>query len=144
MKFYISQNASILIGCKFNCRNHFRIGANSTINQGCHLDNRGGIFIGNNVSISPKVSIITVDHDINSPSFNGRMGSVHIEDYVFIGHQAIILKGVNLRVGSVVAAATCQTKDTIPFGVYGGVPAKLMSKRSEIFNYDTVYRRLFH
>lgn len=144
MRYEIAQGASILIGCKFNCKDSFSIGRNSIINQGCHLDNRGGIYIGDNVSISPYVSIVTADHDINSPNFEGCVKSVVIEDCVFIGYRALVLKGIVLQVGSVVAAAACQSKTTEPFGIYAGVPSKLVSTRSDAINYQLTYRRLFH
>jgi Acetyltransferase (isoleucine patch superfamily) len=52
-----------------------------------------------------------------------------IEDYVFIGPRAIILPGVKIGKGAVVAAGAVVTKDVAPFSVVGGVPAKIIGER---------------
>src|SRR4249920_2784131 len=46
-----------------NRRMGTRIGANTRINRDCCLDVRGGLIIGDNVSVSPEVAIITMQHD---------------------------------------------------------------------------------
>src|SRR5690606_26980754 len=103
------------------------IGKNSAINRGCYLDGRGGLIIGNNVSISPGVQLITATHDVNSSDFNYLTKEITIEDYVWIGTNAIILPGVKLKKGSVVAAGTVVTKDVEEYDIVGGVPSKIIS-----------------
>lgn len=56
-------------------------------------------------------------------------GPIIVEDDVWIGHGAIILSGVRLRRGSVVAAGSVVTKDTEPYSIVGGCPARLIRKR---------------
>jgi len=43
------------------------------------------------------VIILTADHDMDSPNFDGRKKSVRIEDYVWIGTKALILSGIYER-----------------------------------------------
>ncbi|MEA5503458.1 acyltransferase [Halotia wernerae UHCC 0503] len=144
MKFDIGKNSSISMGAWFDSRKNFSIGQNSTINQNCRLDTRGVIKIGDNVSISADVCILTADHDLLDHQFKGRTSPVVIEDYVFIGTRAIILRGVTLGKGSAVAAGSVVTKDVSPFSIVAGVPAQNIGHRPQTLNYNCHYSRLFH
>ena len=73
--------------------------------------------------------IYNTEHDINDPNFNPVFGEVIIEDYVFIGPRAIILPGVEIGKGAVVAAGAVVTKDVPPFAIVGGIPAKIIGER---------------
>jgi maltose O-acetyltransferase len=144
MKFKIEGGASIHIGCKFSCKQYFKLGANSTINQNCHLDNRGGISIGMNVSIAARCAFITADHIMDSESFEGRNREIIIDDYVFMGYGATVLGGINLSKGSVIGACSLVTKDTEAFSINAGTPAKQIKMRNSNLSYSTNYKRLFH
>ena len=144
MKFKISKGASIHLGCTFAITYNFQLGKNSTINQYCHIDNRGGISIQENVSISPKCSLITADHLVNSSTFEGRERSILIEKYSFLGYGATILGNVTLLEGTIVGASSLVTKNTKAFHIYVGVPAYVKGKRINALNYTTNYKRLFH
>lgn len=56
-------------------------------------------------------------------------GPIRVEDDVWIGTDAIILSGVTLARGTVIAAGSVVTKSTQPYSVNGGVPAKLIKYR---------------
>lgn len=144
MGFDIGKGSSIFLKCTFNSTKGFILGDNSIINSGCQLDSRGGLKIGRNVSISSETVILTADHALDSPDFEGHLKPVYIEDYVWIGTRAIILPGVRLGQGSAVAAGSVVTKNTDPFSVYAGVPAKFLRKRERNLKYNTRYRRLFN
>ena len=105
----LGKGSSIHLNCVIN-RFNIEIGKNTTINRKCYLDCRGGITIGDNVSISPDVQLITAQHDVNDPSFTFVKESIVIKDYVFIGTRAIILPGVQLGKGCVVASGAVVTK----------------------------------
>ena len=62
------------------------LGDNVVINRRCYLDGRVGIDIRNNVSISPEVYIVSLEHDPDSPAFATRGATVVIEDHVLIHH----------------------------------------------------------
>jgi acetyltransferase-like isoleucine patch superfamily enzyme len=96
------------------------------------------VRIGNKVMIAPRVGMITGDHNISV--VGSYMYDVHekqpsddnpiiVEDDVWIGFGAIILKGVTLGRGSVVAAGAVVTKDVPRHGVVAGVPAKVIHMR---------------
>ncbi|WP_317259133.1 acyltransferase [Paenibacillus sp. J5C2022] len=81
------------------------------------------IEIGNRVTIAPEAYILT--HDTSSKSLIGytRIGTVIIEDDVFIGARAIIMPGVTIGKGAIVAAGSVVTKTVEPGMVVSGVPA---------------------
>jgi len=106
------------------------IGRNSFINRDCTLDLRCGLKIGDNVSISPEVMILGLSHDYNDPAWTLLdAGPVTIEDHVWIGSRAMILPGVTLGRGAVVAAGSIVTKDVAPMTVVAGNPAKPIAVR---------------
>lgn len=118
-------------GPRANRRLGVAIGRNSRINRDCTLDMRCGLTIGENVSISPEVMILGLSHDYNDPYFGDvDAGPVTIEDYVWIGSRAMILPGVTLGRGAVVAAGSIVTKDVAPMTVVAGVPAKPVAARN--------------
>ena len=95
--------------------------------------------IGDNVIIANKVALVgKYDHNYqqigvpirlaskisdNDYSWKGLNEKVIIEDDVWIGYGAIILSGVKIGKGSIVAAGSLITKDIEPFSIYGGFPA---------------------
>ena len=106
------------------------------------MDNKSSIAIGNNVSISQEVMVLSADHDPDSPVFKSRDLPVIINDYVFIGTRAMILPGVTIGEGAVIAAGAVVTKDVAPYTIVGGVPAKFIRTRPKGLSYQLSYRRL--
>lgn len=144
MGFKIGKESAVFMDCTFDCAQNLSIGENSVINAKCRIDSRGGINIGNNVSISNEVTILSADHDMNTDDFKGRNNPVKIQDYVWIGTRAMILPGVTIEEGAVVAAGAVVSRDVKRFTVVGGVPAKVIGNRKEQkFNYKVSYFRLF-
>lgn len=83
------------------------------------------------------------DHDLNSSDFAGRSNEVVISDYAWIGTRVMILPGVAIGLGAVVAAGAIVTKNAEPFQVVAGIPAKVISLRKRDLRYCLSYRRLF-
>jgi acetyltransferase-like isoleucine patch superfamily enzyme len=108
-----------------------RIGNYTWINRRCTLDVRGGLTIGENVSVSPGVSILTASHDIHDPGFKLIIFPVVIEDHVWIGTGATVLPNVTIGRGAVVAAGAVVTADVEPLTIVAGVPAKPIGRRDE-------------
>ncbi len=105
------------------------IGEDTIIGERVVLDGRAPLTIGNHVDIATGAMIYNSQHDIKSSDFQAVELPVMIEDYVFIGPNAIILPGVTLGRGCVVGAGAVVTKDVLEMTVVGGVPAKLISER---------------
>lgn len=117
-------------GPRRNRRDGACIGANTRISHGCTLDLRHGLSIGDNVSVSPEVMILGATHDVNAAWFNEVAGFVTIEDHVWIGARAVILTGITIGRGAVVAAGSVVTKSVAPMTIVAGVPAKPVGVRN--------------
>lgn len=111
------------------------IGKGCNIGFKCHLDCRRGIHIGNNVCIASEVMIWTLHHDYNDLTFGVKGGRVEIGDYAWICSRAIILPGVKIGEGAVVAAGAVVCKDVEPYSIVGGIPANKIGNR-EVKQYD--------
>lgn len=122
-------SSTIHLGANFFYPSGITIGENTIIGYSSFLDGRGTLTIGNHVDIASEVLIYTNEHDIHSPDFGNSFGPVVIKDYVFIGPRAIILPGVTIGRGAVVAAGAVVTHDIPDFEIWGGVPAKKISVR---------------
>jgi len=59
---------------------------------------------------------------------------------VWIGYQAIILPGVEIGEGSVVAAGAVVTKSVEPFTIVAGVPARKVGDRNRALRYQLKYQ----
>jgi maltose O-acetyltransferase len=112
-------------------RDGFRVGDYSRVNRDCCLDVRGGLDVGDNVSISPEVTILTASHQVNDPRFRVGLSPVVIDDHVWIGTRAMILPGVVLGRGCVVAAGAVVTRDVPQLTIVAGAPAKPVGVRDE-------------
>ncbi len=119
------------------------IGDNSIIGNDAMLDAREGITIGNNVSLSMGVWIWTMEHDPQDPYYRGTGGSVYIQDYVWISCRVVILPGITIGKGAVVAAGAVVTKDVAPYTIVGGVPAKEIGKRNKNLRYRLGFHKAF-
>lgn len=120
-----------------------KIGHNSIIGNDAMLDGRCGITIGNNVSISMGVWIWTMEHDPQDPGYGIKSGVVQIDDYAWISCRVVILPGVKIGRGAVVAAGAVVTKDVEPFSIVGGVPAKKIGTRTVNLNYKLDFHKSF-
>jgi acetyltransferase-like isoleucine patch superfamily enzyme len=111
-----------------------RVGDHSNIGPYCYIGCSGFISIGNNVMISPRVSIYAENHLFDSPdatikSQGVKRESVVIEDDCWIAANSILLAGVTIGKGSVVAAGSVVTQDVPPYSVVAGVPARIIKNR---------------
>lgn len=113
-----------------------RVGANCRINRRCTLDARSGLRIGDNVSISPEVVILTTGHAYDDPGFPLAGSPVVIEDHAWIGTRAMVMPGVRIGRGAVIAAGSIVTRDVAPFDVVAGVPARPVAKRRSDLAYE--------
>lgn len=129
----IGKGSTIHMYARFYNPVNISIGKDSIVGEFAVLDGRAKLAIGNHVDIASGVMIYNSEHNIESQSFAAVeeviQEPVIIEDYVFIGPRAIILPGVTIGKGSVVGAGAVVTKDTSPFSIVGGVPAKVIGER---------------
>ncbi|WP_053094369.1 acyltransferase [Bacillus sp. 522_BSPC] len=110
------------------------IGENSFIGAFSLLDGSGGLTIGNHVMIATHVRVVAANHNfdnINMPMKQQGLTTkgIMIENDVWIGTGAVILDGVKVGKGSVIAANSVVTKDVPDYSVVAGVPSKIIKKR---------------
>ncbi len=116
------------------------IGSNSVINWGTILDGRKyRVDIGENVSIGPCATILTLGHDPQSEQFSDRGGPVYVEDRAWIAFGAIVLPNVRIGTGAVVGAGAVVTRDVDPFSIVAGNPARIIGERNNKITYKLNY-----
>lgn len=145
----IGNNVSILRNSIIECTGVLRnlgagleIGSNVGIAQNCFIQVRGFVSIGSNVMFGPNVSIFSENHGFEKTDtamidqVTQRKGVV-IEDDVWLGTQSVILDGVTIGKGSIVAAGAIVNINVPPYSIVAGVPARIIKSRmasSEINN----------
>lgn len=140
----IGRGSKIHVGARFFELRRIVVGNDTLIGEYSFLDGREKLTIGDHVDIASQVLIYNSEHDINDPAFKAITAPVEIGDYVFIGPRAIILPGVKIGKGAIVAAGAVVTKDVEPYKMVGGVPAKEIGERiNKNLTYKLGRSRLF-
>jgi acetyltransferase-like isoleucine patch superfamily enzyme len=102
------------------------------------------IRIGSNVMFGPEVSLIGGGHSIVQKGIfmngvehklPGEDLGIQVEDDVWVGHRATILRGVTVGRGSVIGAGSVVRRDVPPYAIAAGVPARVIRFR---FDVDTI------
>ena len=121
-----------------------RMGSRIELTDGCDLDVIESLTLGDDVFIAAEVYV--ADHDSHHPDWSVRSkdhyarrqgqkdwsvvphAPVRIEDKAWIGRRAMVLKGVTIGEGAIVAAGSVVTRDVAPWTVVAGVPATEIKK----------------
>lgn len=136
------KNVYIGKGCDLTYKN-VSIGNHVSINKNCmFMCTRAEIIIGDHVMFGPHVFMITGGHrtDIEGCYMdevsNDQKRPFDDQDIIlegdnWIGANSIILKGVTIGKGAVIAAGAIVTKNVDSYTIVGGIPAKVIKKRFE-------------
>jgi len=133
----LGRGSTIHMWARFYQPRNIQIGEDTIVGDHVFFDGRDKLIIGNHTDIASEVMVYNSEHDLSAEDFAATVAPVEIGDYVFIGPRAIIMPGVKIGRGAVVAAAAVVTKDVPEFVIVGGVPAKVIGERT---NKDPHYR----
>ena len=110
-----------------------KLGEGSGIGANCSIPT--GVTIGDHVMMGIDILMFTNEHrhdDITVPmGLQGRteVEPIVIEDDVWIGSRSLIMKGVRIGHGAIIAAGSVVTKDIPPYEIWGGNPAHFLKSR---------------
>lgn len=139
LKLYLARfgrGSCVQMGCRFLNGRKVLLGDRNVINFDCLFDGRRhAIHVGNDVSIGPEASILTLGHDPQSPEFADKGGEVIIGDRAWICYRAIILPSVAIGEGAVVGAGAVVSRDVQPYTIVAGSPAKVVGERTRDLRY---------
>jgi maltose O-acetyltransferase len=110
-------------------RQRLSFGSLCWVNTGLQLDLGATIAICDHVVIGPEVMLISSTHEYGSPQHRAgglAVAPITLEDGVWLGARCMILPGVTVGQGAVVAAGAVVTRDVPPNALVGGVPARVL------------------
>lgn len=129
----VGKGCTIAPSCFIDVPSELRLGDGVYVNSGTVMLAHGGIDIGDYTLIAPGVSLITANHDM--AKLAGEFSETIIAKPIRIGRNcwictgAIILPGVNIGDGAVIAAGAVVTSDVEDHSIVAGVPAKKIGMR---------------
>jgi galactoside O-acetyltransferase len=135
-----TRGGKITIGDGVRTREGVILQAGDAIVIGDHTDLNpyttiyGNVSIGRHVMIAPLVMLAGGNHRSDDPTRPMKLQGhtsrgIVIEDDVWIGANAVVVDGVRIGRGAIVAAGAVVTKDVEPYAIVGGNPAKLLKYR---------------
>lgn len=135
----IGNNQTWVVGVKSTGTARLVIGDYTTINYRTTISVVQSVTIGSHCLLAGEIKIF--DNNSHPLDYRERrkphvlgpaeVAPVVIEDDVWIGNNCIILKGVRIGRGAVVAAGSIVTKDVPPFTLVGGNPARVLKRLAE-------------
>jgi len=128
-------------------KNSIEIGDNCYIGRNSQIESNtkigDNVLIANNVAFVGKYdhnftqigTAIRLSSQIRDQDYNwkGLNEYTIVEDDVWIGYGSIIMSGIKIKAGTIIAAGSVVTKDTDEYCIYGGNPSKKIKNRFESF-----------
>ena len=130
-----ADNVNVGKGASFGNGRNIEIGYNSSIGINAKVPNN--IIIGDHVMMGLDVTIFSSNHEFSRTDIPmtkqgyKKYPPVVIEDDVWIGSRAIIMPGITIKKGSIIAAGAVVTKNFPEYSIVGGNPAKLIKSRKD-------------
>lgn len=140
-----NSHPTFLAGGYSSIHSDFTAGPFSYVGPGCEIG--PGVAVGAYTIIGPGVRVIGNDHVFSTPGvpviFSGRppFKPTSIGSDVWIGAASIIISGVSIGDGAIVAAGSVVTKAVAPFTVVAGVPARVLRRRFRSLEEERTHSR---
>jgi len=131
------KGSSVSSSARFSNPQNIIIGSNTNINRNCLFwsGRNAKIIIGNNCLTGPGVTIIVRQYEVKGRnlirSYAQKENDIVVGDDVWLGANCIILSGVCIGKGAIVAAGAVVVKDVEPYAIVAGIPAKTLKYRQE-------------
>ena len=113
---------------------HLEMGEHSCVGPGVNCYNIAKIKIGKNSVVSQYSTLCTASHDFNDPSFALTAAPITINEYSWIGANAIILPGISVGAGSIVGMGSVLTCTIGENEIFAGNPAKKIGTRELVLS----------
>ena len=123
----LPQSSTVLPPVHIDQPKAMHIGENVFINHGLVCMSNGDITIEDGVMIGPEAALITANHDFDNIRVL-QFKPIVLKRNAWVGSRAVILPGVTVGEGAVVASGAVVTKDVPPRCIVGGVPAKVIKE----------------
>jgi acetyltransferase-like isoleucine patch superfamily enzyme len=110
------------------------IGADTLISGALHCDLGAPIRIGERVRIGHDVSLLTVDHEIGTSELRcgtKNFGAIEIGDGAWLASRVVVLPGVRIGAGAIIAAGSVVTRDVEANTLVAGAPARKIRDLSD-------------
>jgi maltose O-acetyltransferase len=123
--------SSVWMGAQFTgeALDRIRIGARCSIGYDSFWVAGAPITLADDVVTGHRVEFYTSDHDPDDPAFTRRDSPIVVEAEAWIGSRAIVLRGVTIGRGAVIAAGAVVTRSVEPYTIVAGNPARLVRPR---------------
>ena len=144
-EFKLTDGAKLVIGsnCTIKENSYFlltkpnpylQMGDYVGIGRNCYIAIKDHLEIGSYTRIGPNVTILDQDHTYEKSDLimnqHADIQKVKIGKDVWIGANAIVLKGITIGNGAILGAGSVVTKDIPPYEIWAGVPVKFIKERS--------------
>lgn len=120
-------------GCRLTVSENAKLtlGHSSYVNNESVIECFAEIKIGDDCAIAERVVIRDSDNHIIKRDGYKKSAPIIIGNHVWIGMNSVILKGVTIGDGAIIAAGSVVSKDVPPHTLVGGVPAKVIKENVE-------------
>lgn len=122
---FVSQSARIRIPW------HLEMHDRACIGERAEVYNLGRVIIGEGATVAQESLLCGGTHDFSSPRLELLTGDIVIGPQAFVGARACVLPGITIGAGSVVGAGAVVTRDTAPWSIVAGNPARVIGARPQ-------------
>lgn len=99
------------------------------IGEGVWIDNLTNVKIGSNVCISQGAMLLTGNHNYKKTTFDLIVGTITIEDGVWVGAKSVVCPGITCKTHSILTVGSVAVKNLDAYYIYQGNPAEKIRER---------------